>query len=83
MVLWIYNKHLKDLTSSDSLSPGKTWYQLQTLLWQNWFDHVAKNDDCINSITTVEVDVQHGRGRPQKTWRDTINDNHKKWKLLG
>ena len=75
VVRWICNMRLKDRTSSDS--PGKTWYQhIQTLLRYNrlrWFGHVARNDCCINSITALEVDGHRGRGRPRKTWRDTIN----------
>ena len=46
-----------------------------------WFGHVARNDGCIKNITALIVDGHHGRGRPRKTWRDTINNDHKNWKL--
>ena len=37
---------------------------------------------CINSITEFEVVGQRGRGRPRKTWKDTINNDLRRWKLL-
>ena len=46
-----------------------------------WFGHVARNDGCINYITALEVDGHRGQSRPRKTWRDTINDDCKNWKL--
>lgn len=45
-----------------------------------WFGHITRNDGCINNIA-IEVDVHHGRGRPKKTWRDTMNNDLKNWKL--
>ena len=45
------------------------------------FGHVARNDSYINNIIALEVDGHRGRGRPRKTWRDTINDDWKNWKL--
>ena len=41
----------------------------------------TRNDGCINNITALEVDGHCRRGRPRKTWRDTINDDLKNWKL--
>ena len=46
-----------------------------------WFGHVVRNDGCINSITEFEVVGQRGRGRPKKTWKDTINNDLRHWKL--
>ena len=46
-----------------------------------WFGHAARNDGCINSKTALEADGHRGRGRPRKTWRDTINDDLKNYKL--
>ena len=57
---------------------------IQTLLRYNrlrWFGHVVRNDGCINSITEFEVVGQRGRGRPKKTWKDTINNDLRRWKL--
>ena len=33
-------------------------------------------------LTAFEVDGQRGRGRPKKTWQDTINNDPRHWKLL-
>ena len=84
MVRWICNVRLKNRISSDSLLEKFGINNIQTLLRYNrlrWFGHVAKNDGCINSITALEVNGHRGRGRPRKTWRDTINDDRKNWKL--
>ena len=35
----------------------------------------------VNSITEFEVGGQRGRGRPKKTWKDTINNDLRHWKL--
>ena len=57
---------------------------IQILLRYNrlrWFGHVVRNDGCINSITEFEVVGQRGRERPKKTWKDTINNDLRHWKL--
>ena len=75
----------KDHFSSDFLLEKLGINNIQTLLWYNWlhwFGHVAGNDGCIKSITALEVNEYNGEGRPRKIWRDTINNDHKIWKLL-
>ena len=79
---WTCNVRLKDHISSDSLLRKLGINNIQTILRYNrlrWFGHVVKNDCCINSIT--EVVGQRGRGRPKKTWKDTINNDLRHWKL--
>ena len=78
------NVRLKDHISSDSLLRKLGINNIQTLLRYNrlrWFGHVVRNDGCINSITEFEVVGQRGRGRPKKTWKDTINNDLRHWKL--
>ena len=75
---------LKDHISSDSLLGKLGINNIQTLLRYNrlrWFGHVVRNDGCINSITEFEVVGQRGRGRPKKTWKDTINNDLRHCKL--
>ena len=75
---------LKDHISSGSLLRKLGINNIQTLLRYNrlcWFGHVVRNDGCINSITEFEVVGQRGRGRPKKTWKDTINNDLRHWKL--
>ena len=84
MVWWICNISLKDPNSSDSLLEKLGINNIKTLLQYNQlqlFGHVTRNDGCINNITTTEVDIHHGRGRSKKTWRDTMNNDLKNWKL--
>ena len=83
MIRWTCNVRLKDHISSDSLLRKLGINNIHTLLRYNrlrWFGHV-RNDGCINSITEFEVDGQHGRGRPKKTWKDTIINDLRHWKL--
>ena len=75
----------KDHISSDSLLRKLGINNIQILLRYNRlrrFGHVVRNDGCINSITEFEVVGQRGRGRPKKTWKDTINNDLRHWKLL-
>ena len=84
MIRWTCNVRLKDQISSDSLLRKLGINNIQTLLRYNrlrWFGHVVRNDGCINSITEFEVVGQRGRGRPKKTWKDTINNDLRHWKL--
>ena len=74
----------KDHISSDSILRKLGINNIRTLLRYNrlrWFGHVVRNDGCINSITEFEVVGQRGRGRPKKTWKDTINNDLRHWKL--
>ena len=84
MIRWTCNVRLKDHISSDSLLRKLGINNIQTLLRYNrlrWFGHVVRNDGCINSITEFEVVGQCGHGRPKKTWKDTINNDLRHWKL--
>ena len=84
MIRWTCNVRLKDHISSDSLLRKLGINNIQTLLRYNrlrWFGHVVRNDGCINSITEFEVGGQRGRGRPKKTWKYTINNDLRHWKL--
>ena len=84
MIRWTCNVRSKDHISSDSLLRKLGINNIQTLLRYNrlrWFGHVVRYDGCINSITEFEVVGQRGRGRPKKTWKDTINNDLRHWKL--
>ena len=84
MIRWTCNVRLKAHISSDSLLRKLGINNIQTLLRYNrlrWFGHVVRNDGCINSITEFEVVGQRGRGRQKKTWKDTINNDLRHWKL--
>ena len=84
MIRWTCNVRLKDHISSDSLLRKLGINNIQTLLRYNrlrWFGHVVRNDGCINNITEFEVDGLRGRGRPKNTWKDTITNDLRHWKL--
>ena len=54
---------------------------VQEVRWRGASARHIRNDGCINSITEFEVVGQRGRGRPKKTWKDTINNDLRHWKL--
>ena len=72
---------LKDHISSDSLLRKLEQHTNFIKNRLRWFGHVVRNDGCINSITEFDVVGQRGRGRPKKTWKDTINNDLRHWKL--
>ena len=85
MVQWICNVHLKDHIRSDSLLKKLSINNIKRLLWYyrlRWFGYVARNNGCIYRTTALEVHRHSQWGRPKKTWRDTINNDRKNWKLL-
>ena len=83
MVRWIYKGRLKDRIRSDSLLEKLGINNIQTLRYSRLrrFGQAARNDGCINSIIALEVDGHGWQGIPRKTWRDTINNDRKYWKL--
>ena len=82
MIRWICGVRLEDKISSESLLLKLEIVDLQTLIRYNrlqWFGHVQRSEGPIKDITELEVAGQRRRGRPNKTWSDTIRDDRKRW----
>ena len=46
-----------------------------------WFGHVSRSKDWINKVTTLQVEGSMPRGRPKKTWLETVTKDSKLWGL--
>ena len=40
-----------------------------------WFGHVERSDSWIKHCTTMAIEGRRSRGRPRKTWMDTVRDD--------
>ena len=70
--------------SSNSLLRKLGIVSFETLLRYNrlrWFGHVERSNGLIKRCAELEVEGRQGRGRPRKTWNETINNDKKEWKL--
>ena len=57
---------------------------IETLVQQSrlrWYGHVQRCSDWINNITTFEVEGTSLRGRPKKTWAQTVRKDVVCWGL--
>ena len=80
MIRWICKVRLEDRVSSDTLlkrmklSPVESAVQDSRL---RWYGHVCRSSDWINRITKLHVGGSIPRGRPRKTWLETVYKDKK------
>ena len=82
MIRWMCNVRLEDRTSSTSLLTKLNLSPIETLVQGSrlrWYGHVARSLDWINKVTTMQVDGTSLRGRPKKTWRETVQNDMVRW----
>ena len=86
MIRWICKvkpdmiQHIK----SDVLLEKMDVPKLDDLLRANrlrWFGHVEKSDSWIIKYRDITVNSKRKAGRPKKTWKETITNDRKIWKL--
>ena len=86
MIRWIYRLNPIDRRSSTDLLQVSGLCDISQLLRQHrlrWFGHVKRSSDpLINEIMTLEADGKKGRGRPRKTWYQTIHEDLRLFNLL-
>ena len=46
-----------------------------------WFGHVARSSDWINRVTKLQVPGPQPRGRPKKTWQETVDKDRVEWRM--
>ena len=46
-----------------------------------WYGHVERGDDGIRSARDLKVEGKRGRGRPKKTWAQTVEKDMKEMGL--
>ena len=84
MIRWICGVRVKDKVSMASLYERLGIPSLDAALRRNrlrWFGHVERSDTWIKRCTAILVEGDAGRGRPRKTWRETIEDDLRSWRL--
>ena len=86
MIRWIYRLNPIDRRSSTYLLQVSGLCDISHLLRQHrlrWFGHVKRSSDpLINEIMTLEANGKKGRGRPRKTWYQTIHEDLRLFNLL-
>ena len=85
MIRWICNVKLEDHVASDALLKKLDINSVSVIMHRNrlrWYGHVERSNGWIHQITrhVVEGGVSK-RGRPMKTWKETVNNDIRDRKL--
>ena len=84
MIRWMCNVRWTDRRSSESLLEQLKIPSLSTLLRCNrlrWYGHVQRNDGCINDALYMQIDGEKTRGRPKKTWLQSVKQDCRAWNM--
>ena len=89
MLLWMYHVKRGTRVNTTVLLELLNLKPLDSVLRCNrlrWFGHVKQSDLWINKCTSLEVQKSKSRGRPGKTWKESVVDDlagdHVKWRSL-
>ena len=86
MIRWILNVRLEDRTPATSLLAKLELHSIESLVQGSrlrWYGHVHRSTDWINNVTTLQVAGPTSRGRPKKTWMETVKHDMVRWGLEG
>ena len=84
MLRWMLKVKIEDNVSLSTMCAKLNLAPLQSKLRLNrlrWYGHVVRSENWINSCFHLEVDGFKGKGRPRKTWIETINEDLKEWNI--
>ena len=84
MIRWMLKVRLKDRTPAALLLAKLDLQSIETLVQQSrlrWYGHIQRSSDWINKVTKFEVDGTSSRGRPKKTWAQTVKQDMVCWGL--
>ena len=84
MIRWICNVRLKDRVSSTNLLNKLGLLPIETILGGTrlrWFGHVSRSNDWINKVTKLNVPGASSRGRPKKSWQETVTKDRSEWRM--
>ena len=84
MIRWICNTRLKDRVPSVTLLSKLGLSPIESLVGGTrlrWFGHVARSSDWINRVTKLQVPGPQPRGRPKKTWQETVDKDRVEWRM--
>ena len=80
MIRWICKVRLEDRVSSDTLLKRMKLTPVESAVQDSrlrWYGHVCRSSDWINKITELHVEGSMPRGRPRKTWLETVYKDKK------
>ena len=86
MLRWICGVRVAHQVSSQSLYERLGIPSLAVVLRCHrlrWFGHVQRSDSWIKRCTALEVEGVLQRGRPRKSWRETVELDLRAWHLSG
>ena len=76
MLRWICGVKLSDRIDSNALRQSLGVDDIVGEMRKRrlrWYGHVMRRDnDWIKKVTEMEIDGERGRGRPKKTWMETV-----------
>ena len=84
MVRWICRVKANDLVSSETLYERLCIPHLDCILRQNrlrWAGHVHRSTSWTKRCQTIQVEGNRPRGRPRKSWKETITEDLRAWNL--
>ena len=86
MLRWICKVSISDRVRIDSLLQKLALQPIETLMRASrlrWYGHVSRSSEWINQVTTLRIDGPVARGRPKITWREVVNEDRRKWGMMG
>ena len=84
MSRWICKVKWSDRVSSVSLLEKLMIPSIESVLSERrlrWYGHVKRNSGSINNALCFEAPGRRGRGRPKKTWLETVRNDIKNWNM--
>ena len=63
---------LREMYSRLSLQPLESRLRINRL---RWYGHVERSEDWIKRCTQIDVSGCQGRGRPRKSWKESVTDD--------
>ena len=69
---------LHDLYSQLNLQPSESRLRINRL---RWYEHVDRSEDWIKPCTQIDVLGCQGRGRPCKSWKESVTDDLSLWNI--
>ena len=85
MLKWIQRLHTEDRISTEEILKRSNMLDIGTVMQQHrlrYFGHVKRSQDhLIQEVVNLEVEGKRPRGRPRKTWCQTIQSDMREFNL--
>ena len=86
MLQWICKVSISDSVRIDSLLQKLALQPIKVVMCASrlcWHGHVSRSLEWINQVTTLHIDGAVARGRLKITWREVVNEDRRKWGMMG